>query len=241
MSIDFSRVKGISDDYGNIKQITDAAGRVLWSAVPPMVEVTIKSKIATANVFDRVYVTINGQQYKAKTVTSSNSPTVDVAELVVPSGTAMYCYANGCGTNANASVINVNSKPVVRPTQSMVPSEYEHIISNDTYVVLSGTYMSMNGVIIASASIEITEIPEGQILFAVANTVYFADEGMTWGEWVNSAYNPEHSGGGKIYAVDGNLIKNNDDGLYVSFWGDYNLQSPSTPIVPNGDYYLTKD
>lgn len=203
--------------------------------------VTIKSKIATANVFDRVYVTINGQQYKAKTVTSSNSPSVDVAELVVPRGTTMSCYANGCGTNANASIITVNSKPAVQPTQSMVPAVYEYIINSDIQVVLNGSYMSMNNLIIASANIDITEIPEGQILFTIANAVYFADEGMTWGEWVNSAYNPEHSGGGKIYAVDGNLIRNNDDGLYVSFWGDYNLQSPSTPIVPNGDYYLTRD
>lgn len=34
MSIDFTKVVGVRDDKGVLSQITDAAGRVLWSAVP---------------------------------------------------------------------------------------------------------------------------------------------------------------------------------------------------------------
>lgn len=55
MSIDFSKVTGLSDSRGNIVQITDAAGRVLWSAVPafdgtiilrPSADISVDSTIA---------------------------------------------------------------------------------------------------------------------------------------------------------------------------------------------------
>jgi hypothetical protein len=35
MSINFTGVTGIEDDYGNVTKITDASGRVLWSSAPP--------------------------------------------------------------------------------------------------------------------------------------------------------------------------------------------------------------
>lgn len=35
MSIDYSKVTGLSDHIGNIVKITDASGRVLWSSAPP--------------------------------------------------------------------------------------------------------------------------------------------------------------------------------------------------------------
>lgn len=43
MSIDFTGVTGIEDDYGNVTKITDASGNVMWSAVPPETTLIIRT------------------------------------------------------------------------------------------------------------------------------------------------------------------------------------------------------
>lgn len=43
MSIDFTGITGVSDDYGVVTQIADESGRVLWSAVPPETTLIIRT------------------------------------------------------------------------------------------------------------------------------------------------------------------------------------------------------
>lgn len=42
MSIDFTGITGVSDDYGVVTQIADAQGNVLWSAVPPETTIILR-------------------------------------------------------------------------------------------------------------------------------------------------------------------------------------------------------
>lgn len=110
MSIDFTGVNGIADDYGNVKQISDAQGNVLWSAKPSEATVTITGSGGNANM---VWVTINGVDYREAT------------SVNVPIGTVITCnpygsvilngqtVANGTGVTYNYTVtknvaINMN-------------------------------------------------------------------------------------------------------------------------------------
>lgn len=73
--IDFSTLKGLTIPEGNVKQISDASGRVLWSAKPSEATVTITGDWSDTTI------TINGVTYYDTTV-------------VVPIGTVITCYAN---------------------------------------------------------------------------------------------------------------------------------------------------
>jgi len=153
----------------------------------------------------------------------------------VPAGTIITCYVESKNSYYKAYV-SVNGTKVVNKGDDDMTYAYTVVGNANIELYTRGTSTSN-----AYGYIKITEIPEGQITFTVSGERYFADEGMTWGEWVDSEYNPEHSGGANVYAVDGNMIRNIDEGLYVCSRSDYTFTSPDMPIVPNGDYYLTKD
>lgn len=121
MSLDFSQVREISDSYGKIVKIADAQGRVLWSAVKPLISFTIEE---------------------------------------------------------GNTVVN-----------------------------------------------------------------YQAALGMTWGEWVDSEYNPsaDYTGTVKAYSVNRDMIQNDNANLYVYVPTDYSFPSPSDLIIANFAYQLAKD
>lgn len=73
---------------------------------------------------------------------------------------------------------------------------------------------------------------QGGITFRVGATVYSADEGMTWREWVLSEYN-----------TSGYIIQENDTRIYTSRslssclqYGEIDVNSDS-PIISNGNYF----
>ena len=71
---------------------------------------------------------------------------------------------------------------------------------------------------------------------------YQAEEGMTWGEWVDSEYNPERSAGIKLYEVGfDDLIQNNEHSLSVMNSNDWTFPRSTDLIIANGAYELAKD
>lgn len=90
---------------------------------------------------------------------------------------------------------------------------------------------------------KITEIPEGQITFTIVGERYFAEEGMTWGEWVNSEYAPVKDvlNNVYVYRIDGDMIRHNEQAAYVCLPDWITFVRSTTPIVANTAYVLQKD
>lgn len=172
----------------------------------------------------RAYVTIEGIKY------------TKVATVAVPIGTTIYCYAGG-GTSNNKIYLNGG----MASYNSKGAAEYHHTVVSDVMILLecNSTYYS---------DIYITEIPEGQIAFSVNSEIYFAEEGMTWGEFVDSEYNGDGSSGNyAVFALswDGTMIQHIEESLtvYDPNAGTYELMyfGPNTLIKANYVYRLGKD
>ena len=131
-----------------------------------------------------------------------------------------------------SSTITVNNNTVQNAPSSLV--EYDYTLKGDVLVLLDG---NANNPMTLSCKVSITEIPEGCIAFivntstAVVANVYIAKEGMTWGEWVNSAYNTDG------YKISGDTVKSSDNFTVY----DYDASSPtvqksSDTILANRGY-----
>ena len=77
--MNFTNLTGLTIPEGNVTQITDASGRVLWKSGPPKATVTITG--SAKNNLARVV--IDGVTYYSGTVT-----------LSVPVGTVINCYTD---------------------------------------------------------------------------------------------------------------------------------------------------
>jgi hypothetical protein len=79
-------------------------------------------------------------------------------------------------------------------------------------------------------------------MFTVNNERYFAEEGMTWGEWVDSKYNDESDGYGyRVYQIDSDMIRHIEQAAYVCLPDYVTFVYSATPIVANTAYVLQKD
>jgi hypothetical protein len=148
--IDFSTLKGLTIPEGNVKQIADAQGNVLWSAVKPMCTVTINSSVLgpQPQIFNKAYVIIDGQTYKANTLTQNGQSPANVASLVVPSGTVIHCYSEGGGTipgtiSVNGGNVGINNGLI---------TEYDYAVNGNVEVLLGSQspngMMFMTGIVI---------------------------------------------------------------------------------------------
>lgn len=88
MSIDFSTLKGLTIPEGNVTQITDESGRVLWKAPPSAIIVNLICPDRRGNV------TIDGTKYV-------NAGTYEALESITVGVQGYYGM--------------VNSSPIVRP------------------------------------------------------------------------------------------------------------------------------
>lgn len=121
MSIDFSKVKGLSDSRGNIVQITDAAGCVLWSAVQ-RVKVAVRTLQANANAS----VIIDGVSYGGSFAD---------AVVSVPVGTVITC---GVGCYNGTGYIYLDGTIVANTTSKPGTASYDYTVLNDTTIYLAG-------------------------------------------------------------------------------------------------------
>lgn len=72
------------------------------------------------------------------------------------------------------------------------------------------------------------------ISFTIAGTSYQAEEGMTWGEWVDSGYNTI----GCYYNNQGDAVKTST-GKFINI--NYNSVTTYDVIIANGDYDLSSN
>lgn len=113
--INFALVKGITLPEGNVKQMADASGRVLWSVDDGMRTVTINGMGDSTYC----YVTIDGVKYYGSIG--------NVITINVPAGTVMSCYVGHPASSGYTKAIQLNGTMV-----SM--DKYNHVITTDMTV-----------------------------------------------------------------------------------------------------------
>jgi hypothetical protein len=90
-----------------------------------------------------------------------------------------------------------------------------------------GNHVSVSDQIIANHHYEVDELR--LIEFYIDNITYYAEEGMTWEQWVDSKYNDG------TYCVARNEIRNESDNP-VLYEGSYDLVHRTDEIESNGTY-----
>ena len=136
-------------------------------AAPCTVRISAYALTPTGNA----NVTINGQTYSAKGLSTTLNNTTPVAEITVPSGTVMSCSTLvPSGQALINSATSLNGTVVAQQTASGIPVTYDYVVNSDIYVeimdaVINGSPMSMT-----MSKISITEIPEGHVLVWISGT-----------------------------------------------------------------------
>lgn len=122
--IDFSTLKGLSIPEGVVKQITDANGRVLWSASKPVnIHVTRNPAFSTDSTYANI--AINGQVYDGS---------VD-ADVTVDAGSVIRCYVQ---TNtAGRGGITVYGEGVTGSLAANSSATYDFIANADATITVS--------------------------------------------------------------------------------------------------------
>lgn len=130
--IDFSKLKGLSIPEGAVKQIADAAGKVLWSAAKPMVTITLPiSGRVNASL---AYLMIDGMMYTNYSYATRT--------LEVPVGTIVECWVCTESKNEAARVnlydINtyITSRLFTQNTRD-VWGTYYHTVTTNTHIITS--------------------------------------------------------------------------------------------------------
>lgn len=85
MSIDLSKAKAISDQYGAWKQLADASGRVLWSAVKNVTVTVTSNSLYSSNTYstDVSYKTPDGSTGTLNTVGTYELPAGTILTMIV--------------------------------------------------------------------------------------------------------------------------------------------------------------
>jgi len=173
---DFAAYKEWAIPEGKVKQVADEAGNVLWKAAKKMT-ITLTGAAITCAEY-------NGTKYNAPAIfEAAVGDEIYLETTAAPRGGSIYLngtqVASGSGSANYTYTVNCNA---VIETKA------------------SGSGSS------ASVSAYITEIPEGQILFTVNGTNYFADEGMTWAEWFASDYNTTGKTAADVQSISANGV-----------------------------------
>lgn len=151
--IDFGTLKSLTIPEGEVTEIKDANGNVLWSAVKP-VTITIEGSGSTY-----AYVVINGVQYNTATT------------VEVPIGAVITCVTSHTDGAPNSSIIRVDYRTVAKEEKAT----YDYTVVSDATIILSAfvpNHMSSNCV----GRIEIVDASA-----PLAATVTVARTGVTSG------------------------------------------------------------
>lgn len=104
---------------------------------------------------------------------------------------------------------------------------------NSTNLITSGGVYSVLGDI-QSALDAILGSGVTLITFTIAGDTYQAEDGMTWGDWINSSYN---TGGFHVYDGYDNFITDRNSNFGMTL--NKNFQYPQTTLVNNASYALS--
>ena len=131
--IDFSTLQGLTIPEGNVTQIADASGNVLWKAAPS--GATVKLKV------------VNGGHYSSITTSTFASITIDgvayntTEELIIPIGTVLVCKCSSNGSNK----MYLNGEEVVTYKESGSSNVcYDYTVKGDVEITYGGS-MSVSG------------------------------------------------------------------------------------------------
>lgn len=186
--MNFAALKGLTIPEGKVTKITDASGRVLWSAGPKTVKLNIAG---TGTVF--CYVQIgDGQPYYGETTVS------------VPVGTVIKCVAThdtaNPATAGKTATATLNGTTVAEGR----PAYYEHIITTNTNIAL--IYIASTTTNYYHSSISIIET-YGVNLNAVSNGTLTTTSNGAVGSTVTLTPTPDegyvYSGATVTYTLNG--------------------------------------
>jgi hypothetical protein len=142
----------------------------------------------------------------------------------------VYTYERSTWSSWSTSAFNTTGMSVVSVTDANGNS-----VSLDSVIEENGVYT-----VEFASKISFTVAEGGGTSFGTVT--YQADDGMTWGEWVNSKYNDDGSSGGHaVYSIDGDMIRHNEQGAYVCLSDWVTFQRTNMPIVADTTYVLQRD
>lgn len=120
--MNFATLQGLTIPEGVVTQITDASGRVIWSAVK---KVTITLDFTNAGMSGYLSAEVNGTQYKGGFGGGHNGK---VYEISVPVGDKIVCTT---GSAPYACTIVVNGTTV---SSTKAGATYEYIVSRNVTI-----------------------------------------------------------------------------------------------------------
>ena len=170
-------------------------------------DVTIDGNSATISAED---VVVEKGQYVSVTLAENNNFTVKTAE---GAELAYTVTADGEAVAAGDEILAVN------PADGKTGTATITFDIDESAIKYAGTYTGS-----ATFTISVKDAPKTIINFTIDDTSYQAEEGMTWAEWVESAYN-----NGGFYSVYESVYWGEDFWLILCNYG-------KTPI--DDDYYV---
>ena len=175
--------------------------------IPETVTIGENGTSATVSAED---VVVNKGQYVSVTLAADNNFTVKTAE---GAELAYTVTADGEAVAAGDEILAVN------PADGKTGTATITFDIDETAIQYAGTYTGS-----AAFTIAVKDVPVTIINFTIGEDTYQAEEGMTWAEWIDSAYN-----NGGFYSVYESVYWGEDFWLILCNYG-------KTPI--DDDYYV---
>lgn len=140
--IDFTTLKGLTIPEGNVTQIADANGNVLWKKAPSEATITIIGD-TSSTIGGLINVTIDGQIYTG---------TCGTVELTVPIGTLVYCSAtpnfSQAGRIYKGTSYIMGTVLADSAKGGTTPATYTYEVAGDTKFTLNVASFTANYVLI---------------------------------------------------------------------------------------------
>ena len=186
--------------------ITNTTTFVVYVTFPCIVKIKSNALGPDSSMYEKAYVMINGQVYKATEMTQSYESAKNVATLEVPSGTLMTCYANSGSTTFTPS-ISVNGENIASGATGII--EHDYVVKGDITVTLNAGYVSPMASIVGIAIIEDTApnynitVVQADDLGSISPEKYAAKAGEVVKVNVNAMSCEEFLGGTIKYVLNG--------------------------------------
>ena len=195
---------------------TGDKGMTVTYSVNPGYTVTIPTDVTidgNSTTISAEGVVVEKGQYVSVTLAENNDFTVTSGE----GATLTYTVtANGEDVASGGEILAVN------PTDGKTGTATVTFDIDESAIQYAGTYTG-----IATFTIAVKDVPKAMINFTIDGTSYQAEEGMTWGDWVNSEYDNDE------FRVDINAIKK---GFSFVSNGGSNIVYTNNQITANAAY-----
>ena len=205
---------------------TGGSTRVSFS-VEPTYTVTIPTDVtigteATETTVSAENVVVNKGKYVSVTLSDDNDFTVATAEGAVLTYTVSK---DGENVAAGGEILAVN------PKDGKTGAAEITFAIDESAIQYAGTYTGT-----ATFTVAVKDVPVTTITFSYWGVTFTADAGMTWNEWIESAYNDGNNEYDWIFETDGEHVYTAGD--YGFFMLDDNGEvSPDALIVAEYSYW----